>query len=171
VKLRIFVPAIVTGLLLVATTIGTVQAAGPISPYGGTPLTAQSVGSRQLAQPAALNPYGCFSRSDNPHMSEHAPGSASAQGTTFCNDLMPRVYVEATLYRQDCILFVCWNTQVDFRSLAHTFATNVYVNPSYVCHGTSGHKYQINTFSSATGYDGVTYYAQTTNSIPSLPCG
>lgn len=48
----------------------------------------------------AVDPV-CWGRSDDPHASNHVPGTIAAQGHTFCDQKVQSVYVTSRLYRID----------------------------------------------------------------------
>lgn len=136
------------------------------------PVLAAGPNASALGSSAAIasNPYGCVSRSDNPHFSTHVPGTVDAQAHTVCFYVMPRLFVGGTLSRRDCLLFVCWWTQVDQRSSTVTWSSSVHVNPASTCSGTSSHDFLLQTYSEATGADGVTYTGSS-QSRATLACG
>jgi hypothetical protein len=117
------------------------------------------------------NPWGCVSRSDNPHFSTHYPNTVSAQGNSICDVDVPRIYVKATLYRRDCVLFICVWSQVDQRSATRYYYHEVHVNPSWVCSGNGAHHFKIVSYGELTGWDGLKYIASSFNESGDLACG
>ncbi len=167
---RRLVKAILAGALIALITAPTALAASPTATQGTAPL--MPTGTSAGVTPMASNPWGCISRSDLPHMSTHVPGTVDAQGNTICQTIMPAISVSAALSRQDCFFLVCWWTQVDQKQLSGTFRMSIYVNPAYTCVGsTPTHRFRIDTYSQATGPDGIIYAASTYNESGALPCG
>jgi hypothetical protein len=118
------------------------------------------------------NPYGCFSRSDLPHLSVHVPSTVDGQGNTVCQALMPREYVRATLFKEECAFFVCWWTQVSQLDKTKTWVVQIWVNPAYTCNGSSpSRRFRIETYSEVTGANGITYSGSTANESSALGCG
>lgn len=158
----------ITGMVLAVSLLLSLAAATSVEASSpATPLTPPGTATSLVS-----NPYGCFSRSDLPHMSTHVPGTVDAQANTYCRYVMPRIYVRGTLYRQDCFFAVCWWTQVSQLSKTVNWASIVYVNPAYTCVGsTPTHKFQLSTYSEATGPDGITYTGSSVSQSGDLPCG
>ena len=111
------------------------------------------------------NPYGCYGRSDQPHISQHYPDRVAAQGWTICPIQLPYEHVEPWLYRQDCFFFICWWTQVGYATNTNGFIYYGAVRavPSYTCNGSSSHLYKIVSYHEARDWAGKVYSAWTSN--------
>lgn len=178
------------GLVVAAlsvTSTGIAQAASSIpSPAvtrgGGVPSTNQLVPSGdQTGQAVALsaNPWNCYFRADNPHRSTHGPYDVNAEGWNFCSGpgLPASAGVDETLYRQDCVLFVCWWTDVRDASTNHPPTSfsgsppSIHANALYNCNGTSRHTYELDVYAWAKSSGGTLYSnSGASNDVP-LDCG
>jgi hypothetical protein len=124
---------------------------------------------------ASTYPADCIKRSDYPHLGKYSNYTAvDAKGWVICSVQRPREHVESTLYRQDCVWFICWLTQVGFDSKTgppQWFAYGqVRAVPSHTCNGSSSHYYEIDSYHELTDFDGTIWYAYTSNSA-TIPCG
>lgn len=137
-----------------------------------TELTPKSGGKSSGATTAQIvpNPYGCFGRSDRPHLSTHVPGSVAAEGWTICSVLMPNLLVRAKLLKQECVLFVCWWTEVDLKEFTKNWSASIKTVPWEWCNGTSGRKWRIESYHEATGVNGVKYTGSTANESDTIAC-
>ena len=134
--------------------------------YGpGQHIPFQAILGKMTSMPGKIplggNPYGCVGRSDNPHLSGHAPGNVAAQGHTDCLVSLPYIHVDSTLYRHDCFLFICWWTQVGYDEQTLFGARSVRAIPSYSCNGSSQHLYEIDSYHEVQDSAGTIYYAYT----------
>jgi hypothetical protein len=120
---------------------------------------------------ALPNPYGCYGQSDYPHISQHYPDRVAAEARTVCTSPVPYEFVESWLYRHDCILFVCWWTQVGHDSSSQQSFGRVTDHPSYTCNGQSNHDYLVQSYHEVKGYDGNTYTGNTAQQSNNIPCG
>jgi len=165
-------------LLAISLAVSFALAAAPVAAADPTasseaalvPVADNTTSGTGLAA-ASGNPWGCLSRSDLPHFSTHYPNTVSAQGNTICSVDVPRIHVKGTLYRRDCILFICAWSQVDQRSATRTYYYERHVNPSWVCSGNGAHHFKIVTYSEITGWDGLIYAYTTQNESGNLACG
>ncbi len=135
------------------------------SPTGRTP----AVGA---ALPLSTNPFGCYSRSDYPHVS-NALGypQAVAYGWTLCSIQPPQESVQAWLYRWDCTLWIfCGWTSVGYAPGYYYSYGQFRAVPAHTCSGTSNHNYMIQTYSQITDPAGTVYSAWTSNQ-QSANCG
>jgi hypothetical protein len=168
--------------LLVTTNVFAADPSGGHFKGSGDPgqgLAAESVLSGK--QPAASgltttavtsNPYGCYGRSDQPHASVHVPGTVDALGWTICSYTLPYEYVSSTFYRQDCLLFICWWTQVDHKSSSTVSWGQVSVTVAHTCANSDAHLYEIVSHHEARGPDGILITADTGDISPAaLSCG
>jgi len=166
--------------VLVLSPAGSALAATPqaisgaaSSPGGGAP--SQATLSRQAgtgSAPLQGNPYGCYGRSDYPHISSHYPDRVAAQGWTICSVQLPYEHVDSTLYRQDCWWIFCWWTQVGYASNTNNFISYGAVRavPSHVCSGSSSHLYEIDSYHEVHDAAGNVYTAYTANDN-TVACG
>lgn len=166
-------------LCLQATTFAAGRANSGSSTIGAGGQRAAQVTLSGAAAPGAKvtpdialnsNPYGCYSRSDNPHESGHNPGYVSAIGNTICTVALPYVHADATLYRQDCFLFICWWTQVGYDSQTRSGVTSARAIPNHQCSDSSNHLYEIDTYSAVQDAAG-NYYDAYTSKQATVACG
>ena len=121
-------------------------------------------------QQVVPNPYGCFGRSDRPHLSTHVPGSVAAEGWTKCSVLVPKLFVRAKLLKQECALIICWWTEVDRREFTQNWSNSIKTVPWEWCNGTAGRKWRIESYHEATGVNGVKYTGSTANESATIAC-
>jgi len=139
-----------------------------------TSSSSSTVGTTAVGAALTLssNPYGCYSRSDYPHVS-NALGypQAVAYGWTLCSIQPPQESAQAWLYRWDCILWIfCGWTSVGYAP-GYYYAYGQYrAVPAHTCSGTSNHNYLIQTYSQITDAAGNVYSAWTGNQ-QSANCG
>lgn len=73
---------------------------------------------------------------------------------------VPYIHVDSTLYRQDCLLFICWWTHVGYAEQTLNNAASVRAIPSYTCNGSSQHLYEIDSYHEVADSSNI-YYAYT----------
>jgi len=164
--------AVLVGLVL-SIVIGSQALAADPRRGDEVPLTPVAAPSGEVsAAQIPGNPYGCISRSDLPHLSVHFPGKVDGQGNTVCQTLMPREYVRAALFKEECFFFVCWWTQVSQIADEKTWVVQIKVHPAYTCNGSSpSRRFRIETYSEVTGPNGITYSGWSANESTALACG
>lgn len=162
-------------LLSLGATPAVVLASGPSpKPTPDSSLPQQSdlhpqapSGSGSAAITLGVNPYGCYSQSDYPHLSTTSGGTQTvAYGWTKCAIQQPYEEVQVWLYRWDCVLGVfCRWTQVGYANVH-----NSYINPgqvrgvaAYTCNGSTGHDYLVQTYSKIVDASGTTYDGWSSN--------
>lgn len=118
------------------------------------------------------DPYGCISRSDLPHLSDHFPGTVAARGNTICTSTVAGAYVRSKLFKQECFFAICWWTLVsDVDSVAPN-TRSVSASPNYVCSGTTLRHFRIETYSEVLGFNGIVYSGNTANQTSTqIACG
>ncbi len=116
-----------------------------------------------------VNPWGCYSQSNNPHLSGHNPGYVSAIGTTTCTSVPPDNYTEGVLYRQDCFLFFCSWPEVGDASQDVHFTLQTRAIPNHQCSDNSSHLYELDTYSEVD--DGENFYSTVTYQQATVNCG
>lgn len=116
-----------------------------------------------------VNPWGCYSQSNNPHLSGHNPGYVSAIGTTTCSVAPPDNYTDGALYRQDCFLIFCKWTEVGSDEQDLSFVTSTRAIPNHQCSDASSHLYELDTYSEVD--DGVNFYSAITYKQATVNCG
>ena len=150
-------------------------------------------GQSPLTEPMAdatvwANPWGCRDRADNPHGSGHGPADVNSEGWVICNTKVgiQAAQVQSTLYRQDCVLFVCWWTNVTNNT--GTIATTSYpqtsfrwgpssgqqyilANATYDCNGNSTHAFYLNVYGIAMDYANNIYSQSLNSNSVNLACG
>jgi hypothetical protein len=166
-------PVFMALLALLVTPVAGLAAQGNGAAAGVSAPTQSTLGPKTSGgQPGAMsadsvtgNPYGCYGRSDYPHISQHYPDRVAAQGWTICSVQLPYEHVDSTLYRQDCFFFVCWWTQVGYASNTNGFVYYGAVRavPSYTCNGSSSHLYEIDSYHEVHDWYGNVYYGFTYN--------
>jgi hypothetical protein len=65
-------------------------------------------GPAEINQAMEPNPYGCVGTTDNPHKSTHVGFTVNVVARTRCTVVVPKIYVETTLYRWQCWGPFCW---------------------------------------------------------------
>jgi hypothetical protein len=170
-KLRILtalaVPVALTGALALGTLHPSTARAASASP-------ARLMHSYAYSAPQFPNPYGCYGRADNPHLSGHYQGTVIASGWTICNRGDLYLKVTAVLFRQDCFLghWPCWWTQLDqtVNTSPRTLASSVATTPQANCTNSSTHLYAL--VISAEVWDWYNqWYGGTTGSQAQVDCG
>lgn len=182
--------------LLAATPVG---AANPEkssrpspTPGQGTTSTSDSAQSTTNGAAAAaavapeFNPWGCSTRTDQPHASGHFPGTAAALAVHSCTGYFGgnrtiRTYpdtqtLNAWLYYESCFFFVCsWNQADTWSSgpvssavaiqISHTLAAN--------CNNGNSTRWRLVANGSSYGFNGSQYqtYYSTSESIATFACG
>jgi hypothetical protein len=165
--------AATSAALLVAVTASTAAAASPPTPSPAPATHAPGAGGTSILAPVTpsggisaldiqVNPWGCYTRSDNPHMSYSAPGTMNAQGWTICDGdshghRPNEYYVESWLYYWDCFFFYCRWTQTDHR-VGQYFDQAMYrAIVTHNCSSSANRAYRIETYSRVKGYVGTSY--------------
>ncbi|MDQ6885525.1 MAG: hypothetical protein M3077_15020 [Candidatus Dormibacteraeota bacterium] len=159
--------------MVVLSPVVLAHAAAGASAAAANQVTLQPTGSpgaNPILAAVVPNPYGCYGKSDRPHISGHYPDRVTAQGKTACTVWQPYEFVESYLYRKDCFFFVCWWTQVGHDWSSKQSWGAVYAHPNYTCNGTSSHTYRIESYHEVHGSNGRIYTGNTASEYD-VPCG
>ena len=159
-----------------------------VHPDVATPSVAHGSGVKAATSTGyELNPWGCSTQTQNPHLSGHYLGTVAAVAIHNCNGYYGanpsiRTYpttqtLEAWLYYNSCFLFIfcSWN-QVDHWSsgpvsssvsinLGHTLAAN--------CNNGNSTSWRLDAHGTSFGWNGSSYttYASDSQNNVTLACG
>lgn len=103
-----------------------------------------------LAAPASAHP--CPVRTDQPHLSSHAPGNVNVTGTTECSGGW--VYVRTTLYRER------WYGLQYLNSTERRGINWVQTNTAAWCRGSGLFTYQAQSYHTAGAHGGASWYTR-----------
>ncbi len=143
--------------------------AAPLTPEPDGVISAEDA-TVDASLPLTPNPWGCFSKTDYPHLSSHQPGTINVVGwTRGCSAPQPTltVHVELQVRRGPYPLFWWWETIATGINGCQN-CTQVKANAGTCDPGQ--HVYRGKTYSSMTGLDGQTYSATSYSQQATLYC-
>lgn len=176
--------AILAAVVLLMSVAGTVTAA---SPNAGDADTAQakSTTATTSASTIELNPWGCSTYTENPHLSGHYPGTVAALAEHRCTGYYGanrsiQTYptyqtLEAWLYFEHCdwVIFCGW-VQSDHWNSGRVYAATT-IRPGHVMAGNcvNSVRWRVLAYGSSYGYNGSVYqtYTSQDEKIVTLACG
>ena len=177
------VVALVLGLFLV-TVASPVAAAGPSTTVDAAANGGTGTKSAVTAASVELNPWGCSTTTQNPHMSTHFPGTVAAVAIHQCTVYWETNYsiptypdyqtLDATLYYESCFLIFCgWNQVDHWSSGANYVATKLSRTLEANCNNSNSTRWRIYATGSSYGFSGssMKLYTSAAETIATVGCG
>ncbi len=170
-------------------TASPVAAAGPKGTPSAVDAAGGAGGAAQTTSAAAtssveLNPWGCTTTTDNPHLSTHFPGTVAAHGYHSCTGYWGTNYsiptwpdyqtLEVWLYYESCFLIFCgWNQVDHWASGANYVATKLDWVVEANCNNSNSTRWRIYAAGSSYGFGGSSkqLYTSSSEKIATVGCG
>lgn len=144
-----------------------------------TPASSAGVTSSTPEPQVAVNPWGCYTKANDPHASKHGPAGVNAAAWTYCAvlDGLSSAGIEGTLYEYSCVLIFCgWNevqdTTTTYPPTTLKMQSNGYFGivtyTPYNCSGT--HTFQLVAYGWSEDSAGNYYDSVATSNIPDVAC-